>query len=71
MEKTQPSTQAFNCRIPTSSANLLCSCSTHLQLKHWRINDFCSVALEAVDDSSENSLTNGHLFGAVVPCALE
>lgn len=28
------------------------------------------MALEAVDDSSENSLTNGHLFGAVVPRAL-
>lgn len=56
--------QAFSCRILTSCV------LTHLQLKHRRINDFCSVALEAGDDRIENSLANGHLLGAVVPCAL-
>lgn len=48
----------------------MCSTLTHLQLKHWCVDDFCSVALEAGDDSTEDSLTNGHLLGAIVPCAL-
>lgn len=56
--------QAFNCRIRSSCV------LTHLQLKHWCVNDFCSVALEAGNDCIEDSLTNGHLLGAVVPCAL-
>lgn len=52
------------------SAQLMCCTLTDLQLKHWCVDDFCSMALEAGDDSTEDSLTNGHLLGAIVPCAL-
>lgn len=54
----------------SSSAQPTCCVLAHLQLKHWSINDFCSMALEAGDDRIEDSLANGHLLGAVVPRAL-
>lgn len=42
----------------------------YLQLKNWRVYGFCSVAFEAADDGVEDLLSDGHLFGVVVPGSL-
>lgn len=42
----------------------------YLQLKNRCVDGFCSVAFEAADDSAEDSLSDGHLLGVVVPGSL-
>jgi len=42
----------------------------YLEFKDGRVDGFCSVAFEAADDGAEDSLSDGHLLGVVVPRSL-